>query len=221
MSDAIGSILPAAVAIALSPIPIIAVVLMLGSSRARSNGSAFALGWLVGLVAVSIVVLVVAGGADDPNSTASDTVNWTKVGFGVLFLALAARTWRNRPARGEEPSMPKWMAEIDHFTAVRSLGLGLAVSAVNPKNLVLTIAAAATIAQAGLDTADTVIAVAVFIALASVTVVGLVLAYLVASDRADPMLASVKDFMSQHNAVIMIVLFLVLGAKMIGDGLPG
>lgn len=221
MSDAIGSILPAAVAIALSPIPIIAVVLMLGSSRARSNGSAFAVGWLVGLVTVTIVVLVVAGGADDPNSTASDTVNWTKVGFGLLFLALAARTWRNRPGPGDEPSMPKWMAEVDHFTAVRSLVLGLAVSAANPKNLVLTIAAAATIAQAGLDTADTVIAVAVFIALASVTVVGLVLAYLVASDRADPMLASVKDFMTQHNTVIMLVLFLVLGAKMIGDGLPG
>jgi threonine/homoserine/homoserine lactone efflux protein len=221
MSDAIGSILPAAVAIALSPIPIIAVVLMLGSSRARSNGTAFALGWLVGLVAVSIVVLVVAGGADDPNSTASDTVSWAKVGFGVLFLALAARTWRNRPAEGEEPSMPKWMADVDDFTAARSLGLGLAVSAANPKNLVLTIAAAATIAQAGLDTADSVIAVAVFIALASVTVVGLVLGYLVASERADPMLASVKDFMTQHNTVIMIVLFLVLGAKMIGDGLPG
>lgn len=221
MSEAIGSILPAAVAVALSPIPIIAVVLMLGSARAHANGPAFAVGWLVGLVGVSVIVLVVAGGADTPDSTASDTVNWTKVAFGVLFLALAMRTWRKRPAKGETPEMPKWMAQVDQFTAARSIGLGLVVSAANPKNLVLTAAAAASIAQAGLDTADTAIAVVVFVALASVTVVGLVLAYLVAHDRADPFLASVKDFMTEHNTVIMLVLFLVLGAKLIGDGLPG
>ena len=40
----IGDFLPAAVAVALSPIPIVAVVLMLGTPRARSNGPAFALG---------------------------------------------------------------------------------------------------------------------------------------------------------------------------------
>jgi threonine/homoserine/homoserine lactone efflux protein len=221
MNDAIGSSLPAAMAVALSPIPIIAVVLMLGSARAHTNGPAFAVGWLVGLVGVCVVVLLVAGGADDPDSAASDTVNWTKIGFGVLFFVLAARTWRKRPARGEDPVMPKWMAGVDHFTAPKSLGLGLAVSAANPKNLVLTMAAAASIAQAGLDTADTAIAVAVYIALASVAVVGLVLAYLLVSERADPLLASVKDLMTQHNTVIMLVLFLVLGAKMIGDGLPG
>ncbi|HUK72944.1 MAG TPA: GAP family protein [Streptosporangiaceae bacterium] len=49
MGQAIGGSLPLAIGIALSPIPIIAVVLMLTTPRARANGPAFVLGWLLGL----------------------------------------------------------------------------------------------------------------------------------------------------------------------------
>ena len=46
LTQAIGDVLPSAVAIVLSPVPIIAVDLMLGTRRARSNGPAFAIGWI-------------------------------------------------------------------------------------------------------------------------------------------------------------------------------
>jgi hypothetical protein len=48
MGQAIGESLPLAVGIALSPIPIIAVVLMLTSHQARINGPVFVAGWLAG-----------------------------------------------------------------------------------------------------------------------------------------------------------------------------
>jgi hypothetical protein len=35
------------------------------------------------------------------------------------------------------------------------------------------------------------------------------------------MLARLKDWMTQHNAVIMAVLCLIIGAKLIGDGISG
>jgi hypothetical protein len=41
MGNAIGQVLPLAVGVAIIPMPIVAVVLMLISRRARSNGSAF------------------------------------------------------------------------------------------------------------------------------------------------------------------------------------
>src|SRR6185295_18870953 len=150
LSDVIGALLPSAVAVALSPIPIVAVILMLDTPKARSNGPAFALGWVFGLTAVSVIVLLVAHGASDPDSASSTSVNWVTLGLGVLFLALASRQWRGRPKKGEAPVMPKWMASIDGFTAPKSLVLGVALSAVNPKNLALTLAAAGSIAQAGL-----------------------------------------------------------------------
>ena len=169
---------------ALSPIPIIAVILMLDTPKARSNGPAFVLGWVVGLTAVSVIVLLVAHGASDPDSASSTSVNWVTLGLGVFFLSLAAKQWRKRPKKGEEPVMPKWMSSIDGFTAPKSLVLGLALSAANPKNLALTLAAAGSIAQAGLSAEQDAIAVAVFVVLASITVVGSVLFYLFASKTA-------------------------------------
>ena len=107
------------------------------------------------------------------------------------------------------------------FTPSKSLVVGAALSGANPKNLALTVAAAASIAQAGLDGGETVVAVAVFVVIGSLTVVGPVVWYLVGGDRAARPLASIKQFMSDHNAVIMMVVLLVLGAKLIGNGIAG
>jgi threonine/homoserine/homoserine lactone efflux protein len=221
MGQAIGDILPSAIGVALSPVPIIAVILMLGTPKARSNGPAFAIGWILGLVIVSVIVLLVASDADDADSGSSTAVNWVKLLLGVLFLVMAVGQWRKRPQPGVEPAMPKWMAAIDSFTPGKSFGLGAALSGVNPKNLALTLAAGATIAQAGLDGGGTAVAVAVFVIIGSLTVAGPVVVYVLASQKAARWLAEIKDFMSAHNAVIMMVVLLVLGAKLVGNGISG
>lgn len=64
MGQAIGQVLSLGVAVALSPVPIIAVVVMLGTPRARVNGPAFVVGWVVGLAFVGTAILLLAGGAD-------------------------------------------------------------------------------------------------------------------------------------------------------------
>ncbi len=221
LSQAIGGLLPSAIGVMLSPIPIIAVILMLGTPRARRNGVSFAIGWLVGLVTVCVVVLVLAHGASTPGSSASQGVRWGTLALGVLFIGMALRHLRSRPKKGESPEMPKWMATIDRFTPLTSLGLGLALSAANPKNLALSAAAAAAIARVSLSAGDEAVAVAVFVVIASVSVVGPVLFYLFAPARAERPLRAIKEFMTDHNAVIMFVVLLVLGAKLIGSGISG
>jgi threonine/homoserine/homoserine lactone efflux protein len=218
LNDAIGDLLPSALAVALSPIPIVAVVLVLGTPRARSAGPAFALGWIAGLTAVSVVVVVVLGSGADPDGD-DPGLDWLKIAIGILFLLMAAQQWRKRPKDGQEPEMPRWMTTIDTATPPRAALLGAALSGANPKNLALTLAAAASIAEAGLDGADTAIAVGVFVALGSATVAGSVLFYLVDADRAARPLAAIKRFMSENNAVIMMIVLLLLGAKLLGDGL--
>jgi threonine/homoserine/homoserine lactone efflux protein len=218
LNDAIGDLLPSALAVALSPIPIVAIVLVLGAPNARRAGPAFAVGWIAGLLSVSVIVVLLVGSGDDPDSD-DPGLNWLKIAIGILFLLMAAKQWTKRPKEGEEPEMPSWMATIDTATPPRAALLGAALSGANPKNLALTLAAAASIAEAGLDPGDTAIAVAVFIALGSVTVAGSVLFYLVDADRAARPLAAVKQFMSDNNAVIMMVVLLLLGAKLLGDGL--
>jgi threonine/homoserine/homoserine lactone efflux protein len=217
LNQAIGDLLPSAFAVALSPIPIIAVVLVLGAPQARTAGPTFALGWIGALATVSIVVVLVLGGGADSDSD-DPGLDWLKIAIGIFFLLLAAKQWTKRPKPGGEPEMPNWMATIDTATPSRALLLGAALSGANPKNLALTLAASASIAEAGLDGADTALAVAVFIAVGSVTVAGSVLFYLVDAERAARPLGAVKQFMSD-NKVIMMVVLLLLGAKLLGDGL--
>ena len=121
-----------AVGIALSPIPIIAVVLMLTSRRAKVNGPVFVLGWLLGLGVVGTIVLALAGpaGASESGSPAA-WVSWVKIALGVLLLLVAARQFRSRPHGDEQPHMPKWMATIDKTTPPAALGLAAVMSGAN------------------------------------------------------------------------------------------
>ena len=188
ITQAVSGALPSALGVALSPIPIVAVILMLGTPRARTNGPAFALGWVLGLLVVSIAVVAVTGAAGEASqvgSSTSDSISWMKVGLGVVLLVMAKRQWQKRPAPGTEPELPRWMAKIDQLPPGEALGAGVLLSALNPKNLILTLAAAASIAQVpGITTGEEAVAIAVFVAIASVTTVGAVVLYFVGGTRA-------------------------------------
>jgi hypothetical protein len=60
---------------------------------------------------------------------------------GVFFLVLAAFQWRGRPAIGERAELPKWTTSMNSMMPVKALGLGLVLSAVVPKNLLLAVSA--------------------------------------------------------------------------------
>jgi hypothetical protein len=222
VADAIGQLLSLGVGVSLSPVPIIAVVLMLGTPRARVNGPAFVLGWIVGLTIVGAIVRVIAGGAGANDAGEPATwVDWVKLVLGVLLLLVAVRQWRSRPHAGEDAALPKWMQAIDQFTPGRSFGIAAALSGINPKNLLLTTAAAAAIAQAGLDTGQEAVSLAVFILVGTLGPAAPVVIYFALGARATKLLDGLKAWMGANNTAIMAVLCLVIGAKLIGDGISG
>ncbi len=221
MGQGIGEVLTFAVGVAISPVPIIAVILMLFSQRARVNGPLFLLGWVLALAVVSGVAYALADQGDVATSSgASDTVAWGKIVFGVLFLVLALRQWRNRPGPGVEPEMPKWMAGIDSFSPVKALVLGVLLAGVNPKNLLLTLGAAVGLAQLGLSTSDAVVSLVVFVVVASLTIAGPVVYYLTGGAHAKAELDSLKGWLALHNPAVMAVLFVVFGVDLIAKGIP-
>lgn len=216
MGQAIGQILGLAAGVAISPVPVIALILMLFSKRAASNSLSFLAGWLVGLTVV--IVIVFAIGLDDSGDD-SGGGGWVKLVIGALFLALAAKQWRSRPADGDTPQMPAWMSSIDEFTAVKAFGMAVLLSGVNPKNLGLTIAAATTIGSFGLDGGEQAVVGAVYVFLASITLIVPVVGYLAARDKMSPVLDSMKTWLTTNNATVMAILLAVLGAKVLGDGI--
>ena len=222
MGEAIGTSLPLAVGIALSPVPIIAVVLMLTSRRATVNGPAFVLGWLTGLGVVGAIVLALAGaGSASKSGSPAAWVSWVKIALGVLLLLVAVRQFRGRPRGDAEPQMPRWMATIDKTTPIAAIGLAAVLSGANPKNLLLAAGGAATIAGTGIPGGQQALAYLVFALIGTVGVGIPVGIYFAMGERSEKLLGELKDWMSAHNAVIMAVLCLVIAAKLIGDGISG
>ena len=222
VSEAIGQILPTAVGVAISPLPIVAVVLMLVTPRGRVNGPAFVSGWIVGLAIVGALVLGAAGGADASDD--GEPATWVSVlelVLGMLALLIAVKQFRGRPQAGEAPETPKWMRALDAFSPVKAAGAGVVMSSINPKNLLLAVAGAAAIAQTGIDSGEQAIAYAVFVAIATVGVGLPVAIAFVLGDRSRELLDHLKSWLSRNNGVIMAVLMIVIGAKLIGDAISG
>jgi threonine/homoserine/homoserine lactone efflux protein len=222
VGHALGNVLPLAVAVAIFPVPIIAVVLVLGSDGGTGKGLAFVLAWGIGLAAVGAIVLVLGGFADASDSGEPATwVNVLLLGLGLLLLVLAVKQWRSRPPAGEETPVPGWMRALDEFTIAKAGGAGFALSALNPKNVLLTVAAAAEIAEVGLPAGEQVVALVGFVLIASAGVLTPLVLSLALGDRSRGVLDGLRAWMARYNAVIMAVLFLIIGAKLIGDAVSG
>jgi threonine/homoserine/homoserine lactone efflux protein len=220
MCQAIGQSIPFAVAIALSPIPIVGVVLMLSTPAGRREGLAFLLGWVLALGAGGAVLLLLASGGGASEAGAPATwVSIVKIVLGLVLLGVAVKEWRGRPRGDDEPQLPAWMKTIDRFTPAKAAGMGALLAVVNPKNLLLLVGGAAAIAQSGADTGDQVAAVAVFVVIATVGVAAPIAIRFGMEERGTALLAQLHEWLARENATIMAVLCLIIGAKLIGDAI--
>jgi threonine/homoserine/homoserine lactone efflux protein len=220
MNHAVGEILPFALGIAISPIPVIAAILMLLSPKARVTSVGFLLGWLTGIVVAVTVFVLLSSVLPETGDDSSQPVKAViQLVLGALLLLLAVRQWRGRPKPGEEPALPKWMEAIDRITFATAFGLGFLLSAINPKNLLMAAAAGVAIGAASLGTGDVIVVVAVFTVIAASTVLVPVVAYLIASERLRAPLNALRAWLGRENAVIMAVLLLVIGVSLIGKGI--
>jgi threonine/homoserine/homoserine lactone efflux protein len=222
VGKAVGSVLPLAVAVAIFPVPIIAMVIIVGSERGRAKGFAFVAAWVAGLAAVGALALVLAGALDASSSGGPAT--WVAVVLlllGLLLVWLAIKQWLGRPRRGEQTSLPGWMQKIDDFGASKAAVTGFTLSALNPKNVLLVSAAALEIAEFGPPRGQQAVVLLVFVVLASAGVLAPLVLSVVLGERSGALLEGIRGWMAQNNAVIMTVLFLLIGAKLIGDSISG
>lgn len=218
MASAIGDLLSLAVIAAVSPLVVAAIILMATSGKGRTNGTAFVLGYF-GFTLLFTGLLAWTGqesGADEEGSGASLTIGIIEILLGVLMLGLSYTNWRKR----HETEMPRWLSALDRLTPAKALGLGVLLAGpISPKNLPILIAAAGRVAQSGLGVGQGAVVILVFALVASVALIIPWLISVLAPDRTERLLSGLRLFLIEHNAAIMTVLFLVLGAKMLGAGL--
>lgn len=221
MNGVIGAILPLAIAVTISPLPIIAEVLLLFTTQPVRNAAAYLAGFLGGVAVVLGVLVVAANALDLDTSEPSSGTAVVQLLLGLLLLAAAYRQFRSRPGDGEEPPQPGWMQGIERFTPGRALGVGAAIGAANPKNVVVGIAAAATITSAGLSAAQAVLAIVVYVVVAGAGVAAPLVVMVVYGEKAGDILDGWKTWLGRNNAAVMSVLFLVFAVVLIGRGIAG
>ena len=221
MHGVLGALLPLAIAVTISPIPIIAEILLLFTKKPVANASAYLVGFIVGVGVVLGILVVVANAIDLSKSGPSKGAGTLQLVVGVVLLVAAVRRFRSRPQSGEVAPSPKWMEGIDSFTPGRSLGIGAAIGAANPKNIAVGIAGAVAISSAGLSTGQSIISIVVYIVIAALGVAAPLVVMVSLGDKAQGVLESWKTWLGQNNATVMAVLFLVFAVILIGRGVAG
>jgi hypothetical protein len=222
MHGVLGALLPLAIAVTISPIPIIAEILLLFTEKPVGNAAAYLAGFAVGVAANLGLLIVVANAANLTHSGPSKGAATVQLVLGAGLLVAARRRLGSRhPAPGQAAPMPKWMEGTAGFTPPRSLGIGAAIGAANPKNIAVGVAGAVAISSAGLSTAQTVGSILVYVVIASLGVAAPLVVMVGLRDKSQGILDGWKDWLGQNNAVVMAVLFVVFGVVLIGKGVAG
>lgn len=212
MND-LHQLLPLAMGMLLSPLPVVAVVAILLAPRGRSSApvytAAFTLASLA-VIALGAVTSAQAAASDGPGARLVSLV--IAVAMTLGFSVFAVVSWRSRPAPGTPPVAPAWLAAIDGVTPLSAAGLGLLMAVANSKNIPLALKGGALIGEAHLPLAAAVgLCIALAVAGSSLLILPAVLE-LTGSRRVRAALARLKQDLVAHNAAMMTVLFAILAA---------
>jgi len=217
--------LPFAIGVAASAAAVIALVLILQGSRALPSGLSFTLGWVLGVgVVCAVGVAFGLAVSDDP----ARWTQWLKTLLGALLLIAAVRKWRQRVPSGQEPTPPKWMSGLQDSAPGKATVLGFLLGGINPKNLMLTLGAAATLGAAGLSSSEPGLSSSelwitgiAYVIVASVTVLVPMGIYVLMRSKADALLANLGEWMKSNSDAITIVVLVIFGVKLLLGGLAG
>jgi hypothetical protein len=218
VSSVIGLMLPFAAGVALSPIPIAAVILMTLSLHPGIGGRVFVAGWAVGLlIAVVVLSLVVGlvGLATDGRGAIVRLV------LGVTLLAFALERASAGRASSHDPDGPAWVSGLDRLPADRAFAMGVVQAALDPRKLLIIVAVAMLFSAAQLTLLESVVATLVFCVLGSLGVASPLLASRRAGSAGRARLESARARLIEDNTTIQAVTLLILGTLLFGQGLAG
>lgn len=220
MLELIAELVPLAMGMAASPLPLIAVLLMILSPNGRGRSVAFAAG-RVAAVLLTVVAVTALSDLATQGDGGSRMGAAIRLVLGVALVVLALSKLRSRRRNAAEPKTPGWMQALDGMQPAKALRTGFLVSAINPKELVFGVAAGVVIGSAHLPTGSAAVALLAYTALATVSVVAPVAAYLFFGAPVRRALEPVRSWLVRYYDFIIAAVLAIIGAVMIGKGLAG
>ena len=211
-------VIVAGLAVAASPLPIVAVLIILLTKRARVGSLVFASAWLVGTALAITLSVVLAGKVTPPRGLdlPSEGLGALLLGFGLFVTAWLSRRSRYR---AEDPTaVPKWVNAVDGLSPVGGAVVAFSNALTSPKNLALAITTGLAIRNSSNSAEWWAEMALLYVAVASLTIVTPVAVYFVAGDRAEPILSRWKRNVTARAAVIMELALFVLGIMLASKG---
>jgi threonine/homoserine/homoserine lactone efflux protein len=198
--------------ITLSPLTLVAFILLLAAEGGIWKGLAFILGWMACLVAViAAVVLTTGGDPPRPHTAPSTAVLVVKALLGILLIWIGIR---RRRRRGLPRKPPTWMGWLDRMSPWAAVGFG---AFMQPWSLVAI--GAATVVQAKLSTVGDWLALVVFCLLATSSFLVMELYAVLSPEAAAARLGRIRTWIDGHMDQAIILVSLGLGGLLLVDSI--
>ncbi|WP_104092465.1 GAP family protein [Arthrobacter sp. GMC3] len=218
MLQALGHLLPIAVASAVSSVPIMATILILLSTNKRRSSLPYLIGWVLGIASVVISFTLLASVISEPSSGGKQTGNGiAQIAIGLALVTFAIIVWRR--SRGKpEGEEPKWLATVGSLGPWSSFGLGVVLN-LRPKAILLSAAAALSLNGSALTVGEATIVIAIYTAMSATTVGVPVIATLMRPEKTEAWLVSTRAWIARNNRTVTILILLMIGVVIVGNGL--
>lgn len=209
---------PIAIALAFSTVPIMAALVILLSPFGSRSAIPFLIGWVSGMFVVALLMTGLAQFLPDyriPRRT-QETVGWLEIAVGAAIILLGLWTLL-RSRRRSQQTIPKWMKSIEKLGPWSSLGLGLLLN-IRPKGLLLAIAAGLALHADAQSPAEVLAALVVYTLIGASTVAIPIVAAVVARREVQPRLVATREWLLGHGEVLTSAILLFVGAIIVVIG---
>ena len=203
------------VAVALDPLPLMAFLVVLPSSRGVTKGAAFVFGWLASLVVVVVITVLATGNnPPKPNTAPSLAGVAVKIAIGIILVVIAIRQRRRRGRPKKPKKPPKWQAHVDSMSPWYAMGLA---PVLQPWGLIG--AGAATVMEAKLSSAQSYLALVLFCVLGSASYLAMEIYAGLRPGKSQVLLAGFRTWIDAHTDQVIIWGSLIVGFWLIANGI--
>jgi hypothetical protein len=220
MWQAVGQLVPIAVALAISSVPIMVMIMILLSPNRNASALPFLLGWVIGIALVVFLSTLGANALPEAPRRVQDTLAAVlEIVIGAVLICGAAISflWRSRL---ETAGVPSWLQSVESFGPLSSFAVAVALN-FRPKGLVLGVAAGLVFRGASLPPGEAAVGIAIYTVLAASTVVVPIIATLLAPNRAEPRLVAAQAWLTKNGGIVAALMLFMIGVVILADGLAG
>jgi len=219
VADLLARLIPLGLAGSVSPIAIVVCIALLSSRRPVANALAYVAGIATVLAAVGAFALALFGPGSASDAESSDIVNTVELCLGVLLLLFAVKQALGEPDPDAPP--PGWMAMLERLGPGRAYAFGLLIEATNVKRLAIYLAGLSEITRSEVTTAQSVVALAIFVVLLLAGLIAPIGVYASLPGRSAAILNGARRWLLVYNRRILAAIFGVIGVVLVERGLSG